>query len=74
MIATQKFYRAEVGTNSQFGPYVRFYVQDVQITVWLADETGGIVGNAGAAGIEVSGDWPAFKRQLDEVLAADGGG
>ena len=69
MIATQKPYRAEVGTDDQFGPYVRFYVQDVQITVWIADETGGLVGNAGAAGIEVNGDWPKFKRQLDQVLA-----
>lgn len=55
------YVRAEVGVDQQHGPTVRVEVGDTVVTIYLMDETGGVLTDAGRCGIEVSGPWHLFR-------------
>lgn len=48
---------AEVLADHQHGPIVTVCVDDVRVSIYLADETGIVTRPAGQYGIEVNGPW-----------------
>jgi hypothetical protein len=62
---------AEVSADPQHGPVVTVRVGEVQVSVYLADETGIVTKPEGQHGIEVSGPWPAVRDQLGSLAGHD---
>lgn len=59
---------AQVSADPQHGPVVTVCVGEVQVSVYLADETGIVTAPEGQHGVEVSGPWHAVHDQL-KVMA-----
>ena len=60
---------AEVFSDHQHGPGVTVRVGEVQVSVYLADETAIATRPQGQHGVEVSGDWAAVRAQFAELSA-----
>lgn len=61
---------AQVSADHQHGPVVTVCVGDVQVSVYLADETGIVTAPEGQHGVEVSGPWHALRDQLTAMSAS----